>query len=85
MLILTLAVGFNWPAASLLARPALLWTPLLLLDRYSAPDHPMDIAQEVQDRIPEIPEYPPDFHLAVCDATRNTDQLCTLGCRLLRV
>ena len=85
MLILTLTVGFNWPAASLFARPALLRSRFLLLDRYGAPGHPVDIAQEVQDRSPEIREYPPDFHLAVFDATRNAAQLCALGSRLLRV
>ena len=45
----------------------------------------MDIAQEVQDRTPEIPEFPPAFHRPDCDATRNTDELCALGHRLLLI
>ena len=82
---MTLAVGCDWPAASLLARPALLRSRLLLLAWCSAPDHPVDSSQEVQDRSPEIPEFPPAFRRDGCDASRNTDQLCALGCHLLLV
>ena len=43
----------------------------------------MDPAQEVQDRVPEIPQLPADFHRNERDATRNTDQLRALGLHLL--
>ena len=79
------AVGFNWPATSLLTRPALLWSRLLLRDWYGAPGHPVDIAQKVQDQNPEILEFPSVFHLDAGNATRSTDQLCALGSHLLRV
>jgi hypothetical protein len=82
---MTLEVGCDWPAASLLARPALLWSRLLLLAWCSAPDHPVDIAQEVQDQRPEISEFSPAFHRDDWDTTRNTDQLCALGYHLLLV
>jgi hypothetical protein len=82
---MTPEVGCNWSAASLLARPALLWSRLFLLTWCSAPDHPADIAQEVQDRTPEIPEFPSAFHRDDWDATRNTDQLCAVGYHLLFV
>jgi hypothetical protein len=82
---MSLEVGCNWPAASLLARPALLWPCLLLLDWCSSPDHPVDIAPEVQDQRPEIPKFPPAFLRDDWYTTRNADQLCALGCHLLLV
>ena len=62
MLILTLTVGFNWPAASLFARPALLQPCLLLLARCDPSAYPVGVAQEIQDRNPEISEFPPAFY-----------------------
>jgi hypothetical protein len=78
-------VGSNWPTASLLARTALLWSRLFLLAWCGAPNHPADIAQELQDRTPEISEFPLAFLRDDWDATRNTDQLRALGSHLLLV
>jgi hypothetical protein len=82
---MALVVGRNWPAASLLARSALLRSRLPLFAWCGAPDNPVDITQEIQDWNLEIPEFPPAFLRAAWDATRNTYQLCALGSRLLPV
>ena len=76
-------MGCNWPAASLLARPALLWSPLFLPAWRGAPDHPADITQEVQDRTPEILAFLPAFHGDGRNTTRKTDQLRALDYHLL--
>ena len=78
-------MGPDWPTASLLARSALLWSSLLLIGWCSAPNHPANIAQEVQGQRPKILEFTPAFRGGECDATRNTDQLCALGCHLLLI
>ena len=81
----TLAVGCHWSATSLLARTTLPRPLVLLLARRNSPAYPVGIANEVQDGIPEIPQFPAHFHCDECNATRNTDQLRTLGHHLLHI
>jgi hypothetical protein len=45
----------------------------------------VDAAQEVQDQIPEIPQFPTSFYRNKCDATRDTDKFCTLGPHLFLI
>jgi hypothetical protein len=81
----TLAVGCHWPTASLLARPALLRSFILLLAWGSPSGHPVDSAPEVQDRTPEIPQLSAHFLGHERDAACNADQPCALGRHLFLI
>jgi OPT family oligopeptide transporter len=52
------AVGCHWAATSIFARSALLWPRLLLPCRHPCTIVPVDIAQEVQNRFPQVHQFP---------------------------
>jgi OPT oligopeptide transporter protein len=78
-------VGCDWTATCLLTWSTLLWPRLLLPDRCDRSGSPMDFAQEVWVKLPEVPQFPAYLlgHglLAACDAA----QLRALGASLLPV
>ena len=76
---ITLAVGCHWPATNLLAWPTLLRTRILLLAWCNPSGYPVDIAKEVQERTPELPQLPARFHRNEHDGRRKTDKLHALG------
>ena len=52
------AVGCHWAATSIFARSALLWPRLFHPCRHSCTIVPVDIAQEVQNRLPQVHPLP---------------------------
>ena len=78
-------MGCHWPATALLARPALLRSPILLLAWCNSSGYPAGTAKEVQDRIPEPSKLPPGFPRNGYDVTRNAYQLHDLGPHWLHV
>jgi hypothetical protein len=52
------AVGCHWAATSVFARSALLWPRFLLPCRHPCTIVPVDIAQEVRNRFPQVHQFP---------------------------
>jgi hypothetical protein len=76
-------VGCDRATASVLERPAVLWPRILLPGWRRRAVHPVGIAQEVQDRFPQVPQPPGHLYEHGYAAARDAAQLCALGARLL--
>jgi len=76
-------VGCHWAKASIHPWSALLRARLLLPGRCPCTIAPVDIAQEVQDWFPQVPQFPPSLYQHGQHASRDSSQLCALGVDLL--
>ena len=71
-----IVVGCDWATASVLARTALLW-PLLLPGWRPCTVIPVDFAQEVQDRFPQVSQLSGRFQRRCVLASGDPPQLRT--------
>lgn len=78
-------MGCHWTTASVLARSALQRPRLLFPRRRRCTAFPVDFAQEVQGRVPQVPQLPAHLHQHGQHASRDAAQLRALGARLLCV
>ncbi len=81
----SIIVGCHWPATSVFAWPDVLWPRVLLPDWGNSSACPVGTAQELQDCIPEICQFPDLFHRLGYHATSNANKLRALGPHLLRI